>query len=117
MTQALQASGYSGPERRRHRVFVTQNHEYHCRDGVCVAVRDITTGEFLPGHTAIGKRASAAVKLCEDGIESISMPDDAHIGERLHFTSGVDDRHDVLTSALCSIERPPKEIVARYAIC
>lgn len=105
---------YSGPERRTRRVFVTHNHEYHCKDQVCVAVRDTRTGEFLSGHTALGKKASAAVKLNENGIESVSMPDDAHIGERIHFSSHPDDRHDVLTSPVEAIVRPPKEVVARY---
>src|SRR5258706_11612070 len=105
---------YSGPERRSHRVFVTHNHEYHCRDGLCVAVRDTSTGEFLSGHTALGKKMSAAVKLNDNGIETISLPDDAHVGERLHFSSPPDDQHDVLTSPVEAIVRPPKEVVERY---
>ena len=38
--------GYRGPERRRHRVFVTRNTEYHFRDGFCIAVRDRRTGQL-----------------------------------------------------------------------
>ncbi len=40
---------YAGPDRRRHRVYVTKNTEYHFRDGFCVAVRDRRTGDFLQG--------------------------------------------------------------------
>ena len=108
-------SEYEGPERRRRRCYVTQNHEYHCRDGVCVAVRDIRTGEFLPDHHAIGKKASAAVRLSNEGIQSIAMPEDAKPGERIHFASGLGDRRDVLTSPLRCVERPPREIVRQYA--
>src|SRR6185312_10299224 len=105
---------YSGPERRRRRVYVTQNHEYHCKDGVCVAVRDTRTGAFLRNHTAIGKKASAAVTLSQGGIASIALPEDARPGERMHFALGVDDRRDVLTSPLRSIERPARELVEQY---
>src|SRR6187549_387121 len=45
--------GYEGTERRRHRVYMTRNTEYHFRDGVCVAVRDRRTGDWLPGHLAL----------------------------------------------------------------
>jgi hypothetical protein len=106
---------YSGPERRENRVFVTRNHEYHCRKGICVAVRDTRTGEFLSDHIAIGKKLSAAVVLSKNGIESIAMPDDAQRGQRLHFASHLEDRHDLLTSPLESIERPPVEIARRYS--
>jgi hypothetical protein len=109
---------YSGPERRRHRVFVTRNSEYHCRDGVCVAVRDRKTGEFLQGHTALGRRMSASVRFSPDGrIQGISAPDEAHPGEQLCFSSAVidEDRGDVITSPLKAVERPPKEVVMLYS--
>ena len=106
---------YSGPERRRHRVYVTQHHEYHCKDGICVAVRDVTTGAFLQGHAAIGRLASGAVRLRDDGaIESIVPPENAGPGERMHFAFDSDDRRDVLTSSLRSVERPPRDVVAIY---
>jgi hypothetical protein len=107
-------SHYSGPDRRRRRVYVTQNHEYHCKDGVCLAVRDLRTGAFLRTHRALGKKASAAVTLANGGISSIAAPDEARPGERLHFVSGPDDQRDVLTSPITSIERPPREVVAQY---
>jgi hypothetical protein len=105
---------YSGPNRRRRRVYVTENHEYHCKDGICVAVRDVKTGEFLPRSSAIGRRATGAVVFNETGIRSISPPEQASPGQRMHFASGVEDRGDVLTSALRSVERPPREVVAKY---
>ena len=107
---------YSGPERRRRRVYVTQNREYHCKDGVCLAVRDRDTGAFIKAHRAIGKTASAAVTLANGGIASIAMPDEARPGERMHFVSGPEDPKDVLTSPLRSVERPPREIVEQYDV-
>ena len=47
------------PERRRHRVYVTRNTEYHFRDGFCVAVRDRRSGDFLQGHLAVQRRRTA----------------------------------------------------------
>jgi hypothetical protein len=108
------SAAYQGPDRRRRRVYVTRNHEYHCKDGVCVAVRDVRTGAFLRKHGAIGKQASAAVRMRDGGIEAISMPDQAQPGERMHFASGVDDPRDVLTSPITAVDRPPKDVVAQY---
>jgi hypothetical protein len=114
MSASTQAS-YSGPERRTRRVYVTKNHEYHTKDGVCVAVRDTRTGEFLGRHSALGKKVTGAVVLSESGIESISPPEAATLGQRIHFAVDVDDRRDVLTSSVTAIERPPREVVAKYS--
>ncbi|MFO0673294.1 MAG: hypothetical protein U0235_27385 [Polyangiaceae bacterium] len=46
-----------GPDRRRHRVYVTKNTEYHFRDGFCVAVR----GDRRPGDSARPPRAPPAL--------------------------------------------------------
>lgn len=110
------ASSYSGPDRRRHRVFVTRNTEYHCRDGICVAVRDRRTGQFATLHVALGRKMSASLKFTDDGgIGSFSPPEAPQLGEQLCFSAGVEDLdRDVLTSPLTAIERPPKEIVRRY---
>jgi hypothetical protein len=106
--------GYSGPDRRRHRVFITKNSEYHCRDGICVAVRDVRSGLFRDQHLAIGKRMSSSILFSkEGGIAAISKPGDTHVGEQLCFSSGQLD-HEIITSAVKAIERPPKEIVSLY---
>jgi hypothetical protein len=105
---------YTGPNRRRHQVFVTNNSEYHCRDGLCLAVRDLHTGMFRRRHEAIGKKITSAVRFNEDGgIASISEPGQTHVGEQLCFASERVD-HELITSVVRSIERPPKEIVSQY---
>ena len=109
---AIHTSGYSGPERRRRRVYVTKNHEYHCLDGICIAVRDIRTAAFLRKHPAVGKEASAGLRLNEGGIETISPAEQARPGEHVHFVAGVDDPRDVLTSPIERMERPGREVVA-----
>ncbi len=114
LQSSAQQDEYTGPDRRRHRVFVTKNSEYHCRDGVCVAVRDVHTGEFQSAHPAVGKKMSSSILFSkEGGIAAISKPGETHLGEQLCFSSGQPE-HEILTSAVKSIERPPKEIVSRY---
>lgn len=107
--------GYEGPERRHHRVFRTLNSEYHCRDDVCVAVRDLRTGEFVDDHPAIGQLMSGGIAFDDEGgIRSFSLRgQDPHPGESLFFADEKRQR-SVRTSALRSVERPPKAIVEHY---
>jgi hypothetical protein len=105
---------YKGPDRRRRRVYVTQNHEYHCKDGICVAVRDTQTGAFVPRHPAVGKTVTSALVFKGGGLASVAPPHEAAPGQRLHFAQDAEDRRDVLTSALKTVERPPREVVAQY---
>lgn len=109
-----QETHYRGPERRRHRVLVTLNSEYHCRDGVCVAVRDRRTGSFVTEHPALGKHISGGLRFNDKGgIESATTASDLHPGEQVCFTAGDGDR-TLITSPLSTIERPPKDVVATY---
>lgn len=110
------AGVYQGPERRRHSVLVTHHTEYHCRDGVCVAVRDRRTGEFLPAHTAIGRHNGGSIRFNDNGgIADAHAANDPRVGEQICFSSHVlDDPGNILTSALDEVTRPTKEIVDRY---
>jgi hypothetical protein len=105
---------YQGPDRRRRRVYVTQNHEYHCKDGICVAVRDTQTGAFVPKHPAVGKTVTGALLFRGGGIASMSPPEQATPGQRIHLALDAEDRSDVLTSTLKAVGRPAREIVAQY---
>jgi hypothetical protein len=93
---------------------VTRNHEYHCLDGICIAVRDAATGAFLQKHAALGKPVTAALRFGAGGVESVSPPENARPGERIRFASGIHDPHDVLTSSLKSVDRPTPEVIALY---
>jgi hypothetical protein len=106
---------YRGPERRRHRVFLTRNTEYHCRDDLCVAVRDVQTGQFQDDHPAIGRRMTGSIRFTQDGgIASFSPKgQEPHPGESLFFSDG-DAERELRTSALRDIQRPPKAVVERY---
>jgi len=116
MTSVSSSASYGGPERRRHRVYVTRNTEYHTRDGVCVAVRSLRTGRFEPEHYALGRKVAAGLVIGPNGgIASVCPGNEAQVGLQLCLTScepGPD--REVITSALKAIERPPKDVVLTY---
>src|SRR5690349_13116451 len=98
------------PERRRHRVYVTRNTEYHFRDGFCVAVRDRRTGDFLPGHLAVTRRLHGGLKFFANGaiVPNLGEPTP---GEALYFSAG---GRDLVTSPVERIDRPSKGVVNAY---
>ena len=88
--------------RRRHRMFVTRNTEYHLRSDQCVGVRDRKTGEWFRHHAALRLRA---VKLPPIG-------QDAHwLGRRIQFWGHA---ADVLTSEVIEVARPPRFALEYY---
>jgi hypothetical protein len=101
---------YRGRERRRHKMYVTRNSEYHVRDGICVAVRDRGTGDWVAVHGALSQPILGCVSVRRDG-EVLPSRGAPKVGDALFFeTSG----RELVTSALCAIERPAKDIVAGY---
>jgi len=115
-----QLSSYGGPERRRHRVFVTRNTEYHFRDGFCIAVRDRRTGDFLEGHLALRRRVNGGLRFFSNGGIAPNGGD-PQPGESLYFSSderaaheGADRSRELVTSPLESVERPPRALVDAY---
>ncbi|MGC6416849.1 MAG: hypothetical protein ACON3Z_07015 [Bradymonadia bacterium] len=96
-------------ERRKHRLFVTQNTEYHLREETCVGVRDLWSGRWREDHPAVGRRLFGAVIPGPDGLEQIGEPS---VNCLLWFENG---ENDILTSRLTAITRPPKNVVTRYA--
>jgi hypothetical protein len=105
-----QAIAFSGSERRRHRVYVTRNTEYHFRDGFCVAVRDRRSGEFLQGHLALRRRVQGTLKRFPNGalVPQVGEPE---TGDSLFFLTG---GRDLVTSPVQGIERPSREIAKAY---
>lgn len=100
---------YDGSERRRHRLYVTQNTEYHLCDKLCVAVRDLWSGVWRDDHPAVGKLLFGAVKPGPKGLEPLERPE---VDSLLWFENG---DNDILTSRLSVITRPPKRAARRYA--
>ena len=106
---------YKGTERRRHRVFVTRNTEYHIRDGVCVAVRDRKSRAFRAAHIALNLKVEGGVRIYPNGamIPNIENPD---VGDAIFFTmvGPEGDTRQIVTSRLEKVDRPPKTDVALY---
>jgi hypothetical protein len=103
-------TSYTGPERRKNRVFVTKNTEYHFRGDRCVAVRDRRSSKWLPSHLAIGRRLSGGVHFQKNGA-AVPVCDAPSLGEALYFA---DDGRELITSAVCGLERPNREVIRGY---
>jgi hypothetical protein len=104
------AKKYEGHERRRHRVYITRNTEYHFRDGYCVAVRDRRTGDFLHGHLALRRRVHGGLRFFLNGA-IVPNPGEPREGEALYFAS---EGRDLVTSPIEKIDRPSKEMTEAY---
>jgi hypothetical protein len=101
---------YGGPERRKHRMYVTRNTEYHFRDGVCVAVRDRRSNAWLMHHLALMRKLAGAVRFHPNGT-ALPKRDEPSVGEAMYFGG---DGNELVTSLLASIERPDRDLVAQY---
>ena len=92
-------------ERRRHRLFLTKNREYHFRDDECVGVRDRETMKWIRRHLALRAHLTGYVdhehKFWKSPVK----------GGRLHLIS---EKGSVLTSPLIGILRPCKETIWSY---
>ena len=104
------SSSVAGVERRQNSVFVTKNTEYHFRGELCVAVRDRSSGKWLPSHLAIGRRLSGGVHFHPNGT-AVPVCDKPAVGEALYFA---DDGRELITSAVCGLERPSRELMSSY---
>jgi hypothetical protein len=103
-------SSYRGPERRIHQMYVTRNTEYHFRGGICVAVRDKRTGQWVQEHQALGRNISGAIRFNDvgDAYPALTQPS---VGDAIFFAVG---GPDVVTSCLTAIERPERSVVVEY---
>jgi hypothetical protein len=106
---------YRGTERRRHRVYVTRNTEYHLRDGVCVAVRDRQSNAWRGAHIALNLRLEGGVKIYANGavVPNVAEPT---VGDAMFFTfvSRDGEERQIVTSRVIKIDRPPKQDVLSY---
>jgi hypothetical protein len=107
---AVNGEAYAGPERRRHRVYITRNTEYHVRDRTCVAVRDRRTGDFMQGHLALERQIEGGLRFFRNGSIAPNVGE-PRPGESLYFAS---QGRDLVTSPLESVERPAKDVARTY---
>lgn len=107
-----QGSKYTGPERRRRKVYFTRNTEYHFLDEVCVAVRRRDTGQWRMGHVALQRPLSGSVRITREGdVQPKSEP--PQVGDALFFAT---DAADVITSILTAVGRPLPQTISSYPI-
>lgn len=101
-------------ERRRRFVFLTRNSEYHCFDGVCVAVRDRSSGQWLERHPAVRRRIEGGVKVFSNGAIIPSLRD-PEIGDPMYFVlAQARDDQQLVTSRLELVDRPAIADLDRY---
>lgn len=103
---------YAGPERRRRFAYVTRNTEYHLADGVCVAVRDRTSGKWLLEHPTLRKRLSGFLRLRRGASPEASLAP-PRVGTSLFFGA---EGAEVVTSNLLAVERPEKTTIVSYPV-
>lgn len=107
-----QHSEYTGPERRRRKVYLTRNTEYHFVDEVCVAVRHRDSGQWRMAHAALQRKLSGVVSFSEHGeVHPKALP--PSVGDALFFSTG---GVDVITSTLTDVMRPLPQTIAAYPI-
>ena len=97
-------------ERRIHRVYVTRNTEYHCRAGICIAVKDRNQNLWLLTHKALAKTLTGSVRRNQSG-ESYPSLEHPEPGDALFFVAA---DYELVTSRLESIQRPTKDVVVSY---
>ncbi len=103
-------ASYQGVERRRHKVFVTENTEYHFRDGLCIAVRDRQRHAWISDHVALFRSVSGSLKFLSNGAIRPNMGHPRK-GEALFFATG---GRNLITSTLLEVQRPKKKAVDSY---
>lgn len=78
---------YTGPERRRRKVYLTRNTEYHFLDSVCVAVRHRDSGQWRVAHVALRRTLSGCVSFTAAGEVQPKLAPPA-VGDALFFCDG-----------------------------
>jgi hypothetical protein len=99
-------------EKRRHRMYVTRNTEYHLKDDICVAVRKTTTGDWLMQGKALGARLVGTVTNIPCKCNRFTTTLFPEIGDNLLLLSAAGQ--DIVTTRVRSIERPPKKALKYY---
>ncbi len=99
-------------EKRRHRMFVTRNTEYHLRDDICVAVRKKVSGDWLMQEKALGARLAGVVTVTPHRSIRFTGSLFPSVGDNLLFISV--SGQDIVTTKIRAIERPPREALKYY---
>jgi len=90
-------------DRRRHRVYFTQNTEYHLRGRECVGVRNRHSLRWLSHH--------AALRLHAVDLPTYRGNQSSEYEPRIVFSS---NHFDVVTSPVLAVDRPKQPDVIAY---
>jgi len=97
-------------DRRRHRMFVTRNSEYHMREDICVGVRNTREDRWLDRSRLLSARLMGAV----DSFSTLSSSacTEPAVGKYLLFVC--ENGELIVTTKLEAIDRPPLDAVKNY---
>lgn len=99
-------------ERRRHKVYITKNTEYHLRNDTCVGIKSCRDGSWIrDGKILMAKLVGAVERVAELAEHLVGIPE---VGKYLLFVS--DEGEFIVTTKLENIDRPPKEAVSNYIV-
>jgi len=90
-----------------HKIYVTENSEYHLCEETCIAVRDLETHKWLQKHVALGQKIVGGIARSIKGglVPHLGNP---NVGEQVCFSE------NVLTSCLQDIRKPSPTTVDSY---
>jgi hypothetical protein len=99
-----------GKERRRHKMLVTSNTEYHLKDDLCVGVRKRDSGIWVKNARALKARLKGSVSSFDEIVVGKGGP--PKVGVPLLFIN--EDGENIVTTSVTEIKRPPKEAIENY---
>jgi hypothetical protein len=99
-------------EKRKHRMFVTRNTEYHLKNGTCVGIRSRSTGDWLMHARALGARLIGTISSHDKkNAKPVTwlLPE---VGDNLILLSSTGV--DIVTTKVRGIHRPPIQALKYY---
>jgi len=99
-------------EKRKHRMFVTRNTEYHLKNETCVAVRNRSTGDWLMHARALGARLIGTISSHDKKNAKPVIYLLPEVGDNLILMSSTG--LDIVTTKVRGIHRPPVQALKYY---
>jgi len=99
-------------EKRRHKLYVTKNTEYHVKDNVCVGIRNRATGDWIMVSRAIGAVLIGGLHQAGEHEVNFSSYPWLEKGDCLLFIT--DGGHDIVTTRVEQVDRPSRQSIRYY---
>jgi len=99
-------------EKRKHRMYVTRNTEYHMKNNVCVGIRNRKTGDWLMHARALGARLIGTIASSMQRHNKFTIFLLPEVGNNLILLSptGV----DLVTTKIRAVHRPTIQSLKYY---